>query len=79
MISGLLPLILSTSVHVAPLIQTVLAIVYGLAVGTFWVLFLVPALVTIQADIARVTGSFARMVSLALQGGRKGFTRNSAE
>ena len=78
-IGGLLPLIFSTSVHVAPLIQTVLAIVYGLAVGTFWVLFLVPALVTIQADIARVTGSFARMVSLALQGGRKGFTRNSAQ
>ena len=74
-VGGLMPLIFEPSVHARFQLGATLSIAYGLGVGTFWVLFLVPALVTIQADIARVTASFSRMVRLVLQGGRKGFSK----
>ena len=75
-VGGLMPLVYEKSPQADFLLPTTLTIVYGLALGTFWVLFLVPALVTIQTDIASATSSFSRMVRLMLIGGRKGFSKN---
>lgn len=63
-IGGLLPLLFETSVQAQFLIPTVITIVWGLALGTVLVLFVVPALIAIQADVNRVTSSMRRMMKL---------------
>lgn len=74
-VGGLMPLIFEKSPQADFLLPTTLTIVYGLGLGTFWVLFLVPALVAIQADFGSFFRSFGRLVRLVMQGGRKGFAR----
>ena len=58
-IAGLSPLLFETSLQAQFLIPMALTLVFGLGVATLFVLFLVPAFVTIGADIVRaVVGSW---------------------
>ena len=50
-IGGLLPLMFETSVQAQFLIPMAVTVVFGLAFSTFLLLFFVPALVAMQADI----------------------------
>jgi multidrug efflux pump subunit AcrB len=52
-IGGLLPLLYETSLQAQFLLPMAITIVFGLAMTTLLVLFLVPALVGIGDDIAR--------------------------
>ncbi len=53
-IGGLTPLLFETSLQAQFLIPMALTLVFGLAVTTFVVLLLVPSLILIQADLARL-------------------------
>ena len=55
-IGGLLPLLSETSLQAQFLKPMALTIVSGLAATTVLVLFVVPALIAIQADVARIFG-----------------------
>ncbi|MDV7143724.1 efflux RND transporter permease subunit [Tropicimonas sp. TH_r6] len=60
---GLAPLMFEESRQSLFLKPTVVTLVYGLSVGFFIVLLMVPALMVIQADIARSMRSLRRMLS----------------
>jgi multidrug efflux pump subunit AcrB len=60
---GLAPLMFEESRQSLFLKPTVVTLVYGLSVGFFIVLLLVPALLVIQSDVARGVASLRRMVS----------------
>lgn len=57
-IGGLTPILFETSLQAQFLIPMALTIVFGLVVTTFVVLLLVPALIVVQADAARLVSSF---------------------
>ncbi|MFD0980100.1 efflux RND transporter permease subunit [Tropicimonas aquimaris] len=61
---GLAPLMFEESRQSLFLKPTVVTLVYGLSVGFFIVLLMVPALLVIQADVARSLRSLRRMLSL---------------
>ncbi len=63
-ISGLTPLIFEKSVQAQFLIPMALTIVFGLAVTTFVVLLLVPALIAIQDDFAQLFTATEKPVSV---------------
>ena len=63
-IAGLSPLLFETSLQAQFLIPMALTLVFGLGVATLFVLFLVPAFVTIGADIARAVGGTWRWLGL---------------
>ncbi len=60
---GLAPLMFEESRQSLFLKPTVVTLVYGLSVGFFIVLLMVPALMVIQADIARATSTLRRVLS----------------
>ena len=53
---GLLPLLFETSLQAQFLIPMAVTLVFGLAIATLLVLVLVPALLGIQEDVARLAG-----------------------
>lgn len=55
-IGGLTPLLFETSLQAQFLIPMAITLVFGLLAATFLVLFLVPALLVIQADFGRMMG-----------------------
>jgi multidrug efflux pump subunit AcrB len=59
-IGGLAPLLFETSFQAQFLIPMAITIVFGLMVTTFLVLFLVPAMLSIQADIGALRQRIAR-------------------
>ncbi len=59
---GLAPLLFETSKDAQFLKPTVITLVYGLAFGSLIVLFLVPALVSIQQDLGNYSKSFRRIL-----------------
>ena len=60
-VGGLTPLIFENSPQADFLLPTTLTIVYGLGIGTVWVLYLVPVLVAIQADLLSFEKSRRRL------------------
>jgi hypothetical protein len=60
---GLAPLMFEESRQSLFLKPTVVTLVYGLSVGFFIVLLMVPALMVVQADMARAMRSLRRMMS----------------
>ena len=63
-IGGLLPLLFETSLQAQFLIPMAITFVFGLAVATLMVLIVVPALIGIQDDAARVLRrSFGNLLS----------------
>ena len=60
-IGGLAPLLFETSLQAQFLIPMAATLVFGLAVATFFVLFLVPAVVGIGDDISRIGGAYLRL------------------
>ncbi|MEQ8661449.1 MAG: efflux RND transporter permease subunit [Gammaproteobacteria bacterium] len=67
-IGGLLPLLFETSLQAQFLIPMALTLVFGLAVSTFVVLLLVPSLIMIQGDFARLTAQLWRRVAAPAAG-----------
>jgi len=59
-IGGLLPLIFETSRQAQFLIPMALTLVFGLATSTVLVLLLVPCLIGVGGDVARILGSGGR-------------------
>ncbi len=57
---GLMPLLFERSAQAQFLMPTVITLVYGLGAGMFLVLLVVPALIAIQADVARQFQAFGR-------------------
>jgi multidrug efflux pump subunit AcrB len=60
-IGGLVPLLFETSLQAQFLIPMAATLVFGLAVATLFVLFLVPAIIGIGDDIARTLGAYMRL------------------
>lgn len=60
-IGGLMPLLFETSLQAQFLIPMAVTLVFGLAVATCFVLFLVPAIIGIGDDIARAGGAYMRL------------------
>ncbi|WP_436642359.1 efflux RND transporter permease subunit [Microbaculum sp. FT89] len=60
-IGGLTPLLFETSLQAQFLIPMAVTLVFGLAIATCFVLFLVPAIIGIGDDIARVGGAYMRL------------------
>ena len=58
-IGGLLPLLFETSLQAQFLIPMALTLVFGLALTTFVVLLLIPALIMIQEDIRHYFHKFS--------------------
>ncbi|MGQ0567073.1 MAG: efflux RND transporter permease subunit [Gemmobacter sp.] len=68
---GLVPMLFERSSQALFLKPTVITLVYGLGLGMFLVLFLVPAILGIQADWQRQRRAFRR----AIRGGHAGMAR----
>ena len=68
---GLAPLMYETSQQAQFLKPTVITLVYGLGFGMFLVLLVVPALVAIQADIARPMQSLKRAIAAGQHAGAR--------
>ena len=62
-VGGLLPLLFETSLQAQFLIPMALTLVFGLALTTFVVLLLVPSLIMIQGDFARLAGRLGAMLA----------------
>ncbi|MEJ8570967.1 efflux RND transporter permease subunit [Microbaculum marinum] len=60
-IGGLAPLMFETSLQAQFLIPMAVTLVFGLAVATFFVLFLVPAIVGVGDDVGRMAGAYMRL------------------
>ncbi len=56
-----MPLLFETSLQAQFLIPMAATLVFGLAVATLFVLFLVPAIIGIGDDIARTLGAYMRL------------------
>lgn len=67
---GLAPLLYESSSQALFLKPTVIALVYGLGFGMVLVLLLVPALVAVQADVARALGAARRALTRGARAGR---------
>ena len=64
-VGGLLPLLFETSLQAQFLIPMALTLVFGLALTTFVVLLLVPSLIMIQGDFARLADRLGSMITQA--------------
>jgi multidrug efflux pump subunit AcrB len=60
-VGGLVPLLFETSLQAQFLIPMAATLVFGLAVATLFVLFLVPAIIGIGDDISRTGSAYMRL------------------
>ncbi|RED18193.1 efflux RND transporter permease subunit [Pontivivens insulae] len=67
---GLTPLLFETSLQAQFLKPTVITLAYGLAVGMFVVLLIVPAIIGVQRDVGRLTRSTRRALKARHMPGR---------